>query len=56
MLMILQGIEKEARIIEKSTGVPTIAAKDGMRLIFGEEIGLGKPRREADLSHFFEPS
>jgi len=56
MLMILQGIEKEARTIEKSTGVPTIAAKDGMRLIFGEEICLGKPRREPDLSRFFEPS
>ena len=37
MLMVRANPEKEAKWIEKQTGVRTIAAKDGMKLDFGKE-------------------
>ncbi|MBS7635398.1 MBL fold metallo-hydrolase [Candidatus Bathyarchaeota archaeon] len=58
MQMIARIPEKEAERTEKRTGVPTRAAFDGMRIIFGEEIHIGrmgeKMRKEQkDLSSFF---
>ncbi|MCS7120017.1 MAG: MBL fold metallo-hydrolase [Nitrososphaerota archaeon] len=52
MLMVSKGADHEAKIIEKSTGIPTIAAKDGMRLIFGREIVVSVTKRGEDLSRF----
>ena len=45
MQMIFKGPAREAKLIEKETGVPTIAAKDGMQIRFGETINLQKSRR-----------
>lgn len=56
MLMILKGPNREAELIERRTGVPTMAAKDGMQVTFGEDIQVGKPKKQADLSRFMEPS
>jgi phosphoribosyl 1,2-cyclic phosphodiesterase len=56
MLMIFKGPDREAGLIEKRTGVTTIAAKDGMRLNLGKEIHVGEPEKQADLSSFMEPS
>jgi len=39
-LMIIKGPDSEASFIQKSTGVMTRAAKDGMRINFGEKIFL----------------
>jgi len=38
MRMLLENPEKEAKLVEEKTGVPTTAAIDGMRLGFGETI------------------
>ncbi len=38
MQMIFKGPAKEAKLIEEKTGVPTVAATDGMRISFGETI------------------
>ncbi len=43
MRMIFEGPVKEAKIIERETGVPTIAAMDGMRMTFAEEINVRLP-------------
>jgi len=44
--MIFRGPAKEARLVEEKTGIPTIAAVDGMRITLGEEIrAQAKPRR-----------
>ncbi len=56
MLMMLKGPDREADLIEKRTGVPTAAAKDGMRLTLGEAIQVGKPKKQADLGSFIETS
>lgn len=60
MQMIIKGPEKEAKIIEKETGIPTKAAFDGMNVQFGEEIYVGRfagekegGKRQRDLSSFF---
>ena len=42
MQMIFKGPAREAKLIEKETGVPTIAARDGMQIRFGETISLQK--------------
>ncbi len=54
MRMLLQGPEKEAKIIQDKTGVPTIAAVDGMTVDFGEtvEFRVGKGKRQRDLTGF----
>jgi ribonuclease BN (tRNA processing enzyme) len=38
MKMIFKGPASEAEFIQQKTGVPTIAAKDGMHLNIGEKI------------------
>jgi phosphoribosyl 1,2-cyclic phosphodiesterase len=55
MKMILSGPAKEARLVEEKTGVPTVAAVDGMRISFGETISArvrGRKPQEG-LSKFF---
>jgi ribonuclease BN (tRNA processing enzyme) len=42
MRMIFKGQAREAKLIEEETGVPTIAAKDGMQIRFGETINIKK--------------
>jgi hypothetical protein len=39
-------------LIKELTSVPTIAAKDGMKITLDDEIRVGKPNGQADLSHF----
>jgi len=48
MKMIFSGPNREAKLIEKKTGIPTIAASDGMRIHVGKEIQVeraGKKQR-----------
>ena len=54
MRMLLEGPEKEAKIIQDKTGVPTIAAVDGMTVDFGEtvEVHVGKGKNQRDLTGF----
>jgi len=54
MQMIFQGPTREAKIIEEKTGTPTVAATDGMRVLFGEkiEVQTAKPR-QGQLDKFF---
>jgi L-ascorbate metabolism protein UlaG (beta-lactamase superfamily) len=42
MKMIFSGPNREVKLIEKKTGVPTLAAFDGMRLRVGEKILVEK--------------
>jgi phosphoribosyl 1,2-cyclic phosphodiesterase len=55
MQMIFKGPSTEAKIIEEKTAVPTAAASDGMRVVFGEriEIEAGPKQAQQDLSKFF---
>ncbi|MEM2567997.1 MAG: MBL fold metallo-hydrolase [Candidatus Bathyarchaeia archaeon] len=46
MQMIFHGPAREAKLIEEKTGTPTVAATDGMRIIFSEQIQIEtKPTR-----------
>ncbi|MEM4505124.1 MAG: MBL fold metallo-hydrolase [Candidatus Bathyarchaeia archaeon] len=53
MQMILAGPEKEAKYISERTGIPTIAAKDDMRISFGESIELKTDKSVLGLDKFF---
>jgi len=54
MQMIFKGPAREAKLIEKETGVPTIAANDGMQIKFGETIGIQKSKKaKQSLNKFF---
>ncbi len=44
MQMIFAGPNREARVIEEKTGIPTVAAVDGMRIFVDEEIIMQRPR------------
>jgi ribonuclease BN (tRNA processing enzyme) len=46
MKMIFKGPASEARFVQQKTGVPTIAAMDGMRLSIGEKIERQTSKRE----------
>jgi phosphoribosyl 1,2-cyclic phosphodiesterase len=53
MQMIFYGPEKEAKLIEEKTGVPTVAAVDGMLINFGESIDVQANRRaQKSLNNF----
>lgn len=53
MQMIFKGPASEAKTIEEQTGVSTVAATDGMRVIFGKEIIVQKPKGlQQGLSRF----
>jgi phosphoribosyl 1,2-cyclic phosphodiesterase len=53
MKMINAGPEKEAFYIEEETGVPAVAARDGMRVIVGEKIEVRGPLK-SDEPRFIE--
>jgi len=54
MQMIFKGPAKEAGLIEEETGVPTIAARDGIRIKFGETISVQTSRvAQQGLNRFF---
>ena len=50
MRMIFEGPAKEAKMIERETGVPTMAAVDGMRVSFAEEIKVKFPAEHGQPS------
>ncbi len=57
MKMLYSGPTYEVRLIEEKTGVPTIAAFDGMKLRVGEKITVEKTRKsQQDLQDFLERS
>jgi phosphoribosyl 1,2-cyclic phosphodiesterase len=43
--MLYAGPNREVKLIEEQTGIPTIAAFDGMHLRVGEQITVGKTRK-----------
>ena len=45
MKMLFSGPNYEVKLIEEKTGVPTVAAFDGMKLQVGEKLTVGKTRR-----------
>ncbi|UCC58412.1 MAG: MBL fold metallo-hydrolase [Candidatus Bathyarchaeum sp.] len=45
MKMLYSGPAREVKLIEEKTGVPTVAAFDGMHLRIGKQITVGKTRR-----------
>jgi phosphoribosyl 1,2-cyclic phosphodiesterase len=55
MKMIFSGPAKEAKLVEEKTGVPTVAASDGMRITFGDAILASVRGRKSQegLSRFF---
>lgn len=54
MQMIFKGPATEAKLIEEETGVPTVAASDGMRINFGETITMQAGRKiQQGLNKFF---
>ncbi|MEM2102580.1 MAG: MBL fold metallo-hydrolase, partial [Candidatus Bathyarchaeia archaeon] len=56
MRMILEDPKKEAKKITQETGTPVIAAVDGMRVVFGEQIRTEKPtsKNQANLNMFLK--
>lgn len=55
MQMIFKGPVSEAKLIEKRTGIPTVAAVDGMTINFGKNIIMRfkKAKAEQPLNKFF---
>ena len=49
MKMLYSGPRYEVKLIEETTGVPTVAAFDGMRLKIGERITVAKPKRNQQV-------
>ncbi len=55
MKMLFSGPSYEVKMIEEKTGVPTVAAFDGMKLRVGERITVGKTRRnQQGLNEFLK--
>jgi phosphoribosyl 1,2-cyclic phosphodiesterase len=54
MSMLREGPEKEAKLIQGKTGVSTVAAVDGMTVLFGTSIRIhaGKQQNQNDLTSF----
>jgi phosphoribosyl 1,2-cyclic phosphodiesterase len=52
MSMLLRGPEKEARLIQEKTGVPTVSAVDGMVVLFGESLKVQTGKGQKDLTGF----
>ena len=46
MKMIFSGPNRQVKLIEEKTGVPTLAASDGMRLRVGEKIRVERTKRK----------
>ncbi|MCL6578313.1 MAG: MBL fold metallo-hydrolase [Candidatus Bathyarchaeota archaeon] len=54
MQMIFKGPANEAKLIQEKTGVPTVAATDGMLIGFGETINVQASRKtQQGLDKFF---
>jgi len=55
MKMLFQGPASEAELIRERTGVPTVAAVDGMKIDFAETINTQAPKgkTQQDLTGFF---
>jgi phosphoribosyl 1,2-cyclic phosphodiesterase len=53
MQMIFQGPSREAKLIEEKTGTPTVAAIDGMCIVFGEKIEVQTAKPKQGLDKFF---
>jgi phosphoribosyl 1,2-cyclic phosphodiesterase len=55
MKMLFSGPSYEVKMIEEKTGVPTVAAFDGMKLRVGEQITVGKTsRNQQGLEEFLK--
>ncbi len=55
MKMLFSGPSYEVKLIEEKTGVPTVAAFDGMKLRVGEQITVGKTsRHQQGLEEFLK--
>jgi len=53
MQMIFKGPAREAKLIEEKTGTQTVAATDGMRIVFGEKIEVQTAKPKQGLDKFF---
>ncbi|MEM0084669.1 MAG: MBL fold metallo-hydrolase [Candidatus Methanomethylicia archaeon] len=56
MHMIMKNPESESKLIESMTGVPTIAARDGMKIRFSKTISFTYTGKQMDLRSFFDKS
>ncbi|MBE0512021.1 MBL fold metallo-hydrolase [Candidatus Bathyarchaeota archaeon] len=55
MKMIFSGPNRQVKLIEEKTGVPTLAAFDGMRLRVGEKIRVERTgRKQSGLEEFLK--
>ncbi len=54
MKMIFRSPAKEARRLEKETGVRALAALDGLKLLVGEGIVVGSDKRRVGLDRFLK--
>jgi len=54
MQMIFKGPANEAKLIQQKTGVPTVAALDGMHVVVDEKISVQTPRKQRGLNEFME--
>jgi phosphoribosyl 1,2-cyclic phosphodiesterase len=52
MQMIFRGPEKEARLVEEKTGVPTVAAQDGMHVVIADKITVQTPKKLRRINEF----
>jgi phosphoribosyl 1,2-cyclic phosphodiesterase len=52
MQMIFRGPEKEAKLIQEKTGVPTIAAQDNMRITIADKITVQSAKKQRRLDEF----
>ena len=52
MQMIFKGPSNEAKIIQQKTGVPTVAASDGMHILIDEKISVQARRKQRGLNEF----
>jgi phosphoribosyl 1,2-cyclic phosphodiesterase len=50
--MIMKNPTNEARLVQETTGTPTTAATDGMRISIGDKIRVQTPRKQRDLTGF----
>jgi len=54
MQMIFKGPATEAKLIQQKTGIPTVAASDGIHILVGEKILVQMPCKQKGLNEFVE--
>jgi len=54
MKMIFRSPRAEAKVMERETGIPIIAAEDGMRIKIEEEIQVVRGRQAAGLTQYLQ--